>query len=92
MLIGSKIPAGVHSIYIYPVGGKGTSSQGCVSNVQPGKDKNTGLTITTSSASYANIDLYSDSKCSGASSFLYNIPTRYLPSGLTTTNWWISLE
>ena len=98
MLIGSTIPAGVGSVDVDPVGGGPSSGRGCVANVQPGRDRDTGMKMVASDGKKPTLDiyigtagfyLYGDSHCSDSSK---GSVVRDLPSGITTKNWWVSLS
>lgn len=64
----------------------------CVTNIQPGRDRNTGLSMVFSGshAGYAHFELHSDGQCTNEG-FL-GIVTRQASSSIPTKNWWVSLK
>ena len=96
MFVGSTIPSGVGSVYVFrTTGGPGSTARGCVSNVRVGQDRNTGMTITPSPPGTSDatlfLYLYGDNQCQGSRLEGKHL-VRALPKVVTTKNWWVSLS
>ena len=90
MITGSTIPDKARSLWVNPIFvGEGSSPSGCVSNIHPGQDRNTGLTVYPhANLTQVSFVPYSDDQCENS---IGRERLLYLPSGLSTKNWWVSL-
>lgn len=96
MFIGSKIPAGVGSVFVDNKSTPLDSESGCVSNVRPGEDRNTGKAIFNRTDGRwgpdAFLSLHGDSQCQDKGFNEGKEFRLYLSSSnISTKNWWVSL-
>ena len=85
MFVGSKIPAGVGSVFVDNKSTPLDSESGCVSNVRPGEDRNTGKAIFNRTDGRWGPDAFLS--LHGDSQFRLYLSS----SNISTKNWWVSL-